>query len=76
MAAINQHRLQIPVFDPEKNDISAKAWMNLVDLGRQAAGKTAATAATAPTATGGAAAATSSSYVVLELAELVSTPHL
>ena len=39
--AVNQHRLQIPVFDPDKNDISAKAWMNLVDLGRQAAGKNA-----------------------------------
>ena len=38
MAAVTQHRLQIPVFDPDKNDIS---WMNLVDLGKQAAGKTA-----------------------------------
>ena len=39
MSNPNQHRLQIPVFDPDKNDISAKAWVNLVDLGRQAAGK-------------------------------------
>ena len=39
MSNPNQHCLQIPVFDPDKNDISAKAWVNLVDLGRQAAGK-------------------------------------
>ena len=29
----------VPVFDPDKSDISPKAWVNLVDLGRQAAGK-------------------------------------
>ena len=39
--SLNQHRLQILVFDPDRNDISAKAWMNLVDLGKAAAGKTA-----------------------------------
>ena len=37
---LGQHRLQIPVFNPDNDDISAKAWMNLVDLGKQAAGKT------------------------------------
>ena len=36
--SLNQHRLQIPVFDPDRNDISAKAWMNLVDLGKAADG--------------------------------------
>ncbi len=34
--------MQIPTFDPDKEDISAKAWLNLVDLGQQAAGKNAA----------------------------------
>ena len=34
--------MQIPTFDPDREDISAKAWLNLVDLGQQAAGKTAA----------------------------------
>ena len=36
---LSQHRLQILVFNPDNDDISAKAWMNLVDLGKQAAGK-------------------------------------
>ena len=35
----NQHRLQIPIYDPDTDAISPKAWINLVDLGRQAAGK-------------------------------------
>ena len=42
MAGSGQHRMQIPTFDPDREDISAKAWLNLVDLGQQAAGKTAA----------------------------------
>ena len=41
MANSNQHRLQIPCFDPDKPDISAKAWINLVELGITAAGKNA-----------------------------------
>ena len=36
--SLNHNRLQIPVFDPDRNDISAKAWMNLVDLGKAADG--------------------------------------
>lgn len=39
MASSGQHRMQIPTFDPDRHDISAKAWLNLVDLGQQAAGK-------------------------------------
>ena len=35
----NQHRLQIPIYDPDTDAISPKAWINLVDLGKQAAGK-------------------------------------
>ena len=33
------HRMQIPVFDPDSNEISAKAWVAMVELGRDAAGK-------------------------------------
>ena len=37
----NEHRIQIPTFDPDSAALSAKAWINLVELGRESAGRNA-----------------------------------